>query len=319
MLPNKVDIDSLRAQINGLSLCSRLSQHDYGDDFYNHLTSLMKFKLVKYNNIDEIKLNKKNYLGLEQYAFENTQLIEGEIPNDIDWDIIDDAKDILEKKIKDLLKKEGDNELLNPIVKFTISSYENWLIYNQLHPNSNSNPWIQTNTILWKGYIFLATDDKDLADNYQKKIYTKAEDDIKSNIGIITKSEKKNAFSGFLIDNRQKFQSLVFEYLKREARGKYNAKGLKSISSFLYDNQIYLSENNIRNKVTIPLKRAGLIGSTTTGFYFINNIDDLLYSYNHHKEKLKGIQRTLDMYKAKAKLLGYNLEPFEENEMTPPF
>ncbi len=124
-------------RINRLTLSDRLKKSDYEELFYFHITSLLKFKLVSdNNNTDEIKLNEKNYLGIEQFTFENTLNIENDEPKSIDWNLIDIGKEQMYKKIGLLLKNEAKSNVLKPIVDFTVSSFENWLIYNQLHPNN---------------------------------------------------------------------------------------------------------------------------------------------------------------------------------------
>jgi hypothetical protein len=306
MSVSSVNIDSLRTDIGKLFLSDHLIQKQYDDLFYQHLTALMKFRMLnpEYKGQDNFKINEKNYLGLEQYIFDHTNIVENESGGQIDWNLIDEAKDILRGKIKTLLKQEGNSEYLKPIVNFTVDSYENWIMYKQLHPNSISNPWIPTTGILQNGYIYLASDKRDLIDTYNKKVYSNAEDETRGNLGIIAKSSKEREFSGFLVDNRQSVQMLVFEFLKREASGMHNAKGTRKISEFLVKQKIRMSEQAIRTRITIPLKRAGLIGSSTTGFFFINSVDDLIQAYKHHKGKMRAIQKTLDLYKEKGRQWG---------------
>lgn len=305
MSQNKVTIDVLKKRINTLSLSSKLSQQQFGGLFYEHLTGMMKHILLNPAlKHDDFKLNEKKYHVIEQYIFENSKIVEHSVPQEIDWDLIDDAKDILRTRIKGILKKEADSNHLKPIIKFTVDSYENWLIYYHLHPYSVSNPWVPTNGIMENGYIYIASDDRDLLDHYQKKVYQKADSTTRGNIGIIAKSAKENEFSGFLVDNRHNTQMLVFEFLKREAKGMSYAKDFEKIRKFLATQDIKMDVQAIRSKITIPLKRAGLIGSSTNGFFYIDTIEDLILSYRHHKEKSLGIQRTLNLYIEKGKKLG---------------
>jgi len=305
MLQSKTNINTLKKDIDSIKLSETSSRAPYGDLFYYHITSLIKFKLLsQHNNVDELKLTEKNYLGLEQYIFEHTQLVENENPQKIDWDLIDNAKEILKNKIQRLLGPEGKSHHLKPILSFTLDSYENWLMYFQLHPESVSNPWIPTNSIMHKGYLFLVTDNQDVIESYDKKIYKSVSAEFRGNVGVVAKGEK-NKFSGFLVDNRSRLQGLVYEYLKLEGSGVSNVKNITAIRKFLSQQKYYLTDNEIRNKILIPLKRSGLIGSLTTGFYFINDLHDLIHAYTHHKEKLRGIQRTLNMYQEKATKMGW--------------
>jgi hypothetical protein len=303
---SNIHIDTIKDKIDKLFLSEYSHMYEYKGPFYDHITSMMKYLLlnpsIKHSNI---KLDEKNYRSISQYIFENSNMVEQTKGNAIDWNINDEAKDILRKKIKILLKNEGESEFLKPIVDFTVDSYENWLIYYQLHPTSMSNPWLPTNHILQKGYLYIASDKKDLIENYKKNIYDEVDDEIRGNIGIITKnSRERSQLSGFLVDNRHNVQTIVFEYLKNEAKGIENAKGSKDILKHLLSKKIKLNEQNIRERILIPLKRSGLIGSYTQGFFYINSISDLVQSYRSHLDKKLAIQRTLDLYIQKAEKMG---------------
>jgi hypothetical protein len=168
-----------------------------------------------------------------------------------------------------------------------------------------SNPWLPTNHILQKGYLYIASDKKDLIENYRKNIYDDVDDETRGNIGISTKnSRERSQLSGFVVDNRHNVQTIVFEYLKNEAKGIENAKGSKDILRHLLSKKIKLNEQNIRERILIPLKRSGLIGSYTQGFFYINSISDLVQSYRSHLDKKLAIQRTLDLYIQKAEKMG---------------
>ena len=58
----------------------------------------------------------------------------------IDWNTIDLAKDILRDRISKMLGRESKSNTLKPIIDFTVNTYENSLIYKNLHPRSLSNP-----------------------------------------------------------------------------------------------------------------------------------------------------------------------------------
>lgn len=94
-----------------------------------HFLRLLKFQLY-FNSIDKIKVNftLQGYLGLEQTAIEYSDEIEGMKGNKIDWNKLD--KMLLE--LKDILidKKNINYDII-----------ENWIIYNEIHPNPNYNPW----------------------------------------------------------------------------------------------------------------------------------------------------------------------------------
>jgi hypothetical protein len=312
MSNNSLNIDTLNKEINLLSLSDKMNRGGYGDLFYDHLTGLTKFKMLSSeNNIDELKLSEKTYFGLEQYAIEHSENVESEkSQNEVDWDLIDDAKELLKIKLANSLGigQNYESSELKPIIKFTTDNYENYLLYKMLYPDSISNPWLPThNIILENGYLLMVSGQKDLIREYDKKILDKV-DENSTGLFVLAKSNSTRGFSGFPIDTRSNMQGLIFDFLRRDASGMRNAIKTEKIALFLKTQQKNYSEQNIRVMFLLPLKRAGLIGSTTSGYFFINSPEDLIHSYKHHREKLRGLQRTLDMYKNKGKQLGIDLE-----------
>ncbi len=310
MFPNNLNtIANIKQGIFRLS--EKNSQQAYSDLIYDHLTDLVKFKLLgaeDYNN--NINLNQKIYLGLEQYVFEHTENIEKSHPKEINWDIIDDEKDLLKKTIKKTLRHEATSEHLKPIIDFTVNSYENWLIYNQLHPKSSANPWIPTNSIfIDNGYLFLISEEEDIILNYNKDIYSKSNENSSKLCIIATgKPKLEKNFSGFQIDNRNSLQKIVFNYLKVQKTGADRTLSTNNILSYLKEKGYKYTSDYIKNKVLLPLKRSGLIGVTSSGYFIISNENDLIRTYKYHKEKLYGIQKTIDIYETKAQQMGFDLD-----------
>ncbi|MEA5141803.1 hypothetical protein [Arcicella rigui] len=312
MSNNLLNIDKLSKEINSLSLSDKMNKGGYSDLFYEHLTGLTKFKMLSESyNLEQLKLNEKTYLGLEQFAIEHSETVEGEkSQNDIDWDLIDDAKEILQKKLANVLNISQNYESsgLKPIVKATIDNYENFLIYKMLYPNSFSNPWIPTNSIILEnGYLVMVSGEKELIKEYDSKILEKVEEDS-TELFLVAKSKSTRGFSGFPIDTRNNTQSMIFDFLKLNASGMSSAIKTEKIAKYLSSRGKNYNEQEVRVMFLLPLKRAGLIGSSTNGYFYINSKEDLIHSYKHHREKLRGIQKTLDMYKNKGRLLGIDLE-----------
>lgn len=315
MLDN-LNSDNLKNEVSKLHLSFRSNQSDYKDLFYDHITEMMKFLLLnKSIEHKNLHLNERNYKAIEQYIFENSSIVESEKPKEIDWDVVDDGKEMLRERIQKILQFEGKSEFLKPIINFTVDSFENSLIYNQLHPTSSANPWNATNHILSNGYLFIASDKKEIIQEYKKDIFKSAEEDSRNNIGIITKTNKSTKkLSGFILDNRHNIQAIVFEFLREYAIGVHNSIGMKEIVAHLREKNIEKSEQAVREKALIPLKRAGLIGSYSKGFFFINSVNDLRYTYKSHLEKKEAIERTLRLYIEKGNKMGIDLfKEFDTN------
>jgi len=132
----------------------------------------MKFYFVAHKDekgLNKFKLNERSYYGIEQEILENPTIIETESEKEVDWNIIDDAKEILSSRIKTILKKEGDSDHLKRIVKCTVDAYENALIYGMYYPGSDNNPWSPSKSIIYNGCLFLVSDDRYVMESYQKK------------------------------------------------------------------------------------------------------------------------------------------------------
>ena len=115
-------------QFKKLTLTSRSKKSDYGNSFFNHLDDLKQFEFLSSGTLTGIKSSDKfdmaDYLGLEQFIFDNTDIIESNNPKEIDWDEIDNSKDILAETIKKLLGTEKNAETLKPIINFTLDSLD---------------------------------------------------------------------------------------------------------------------------------------------------------------------------------------------------
>lgn len=101
--------------------------------------------------------------------------------------------------------------------------------------------------------------------------------------------------------NRHNFQITVYQYLKEHAPGADHAMTLAEIQDLLGND---ISRQMIRIKVTSPLKKAGLIGSDSKGFFHIASPNDLKRCYATHLQKLRGLQGILRIYEKQARAWG---------------
>jgi hypothetical protein len=111
-----------------------------------------------------------------------------------------------------------------------------------------------------------------------------------------------------ILDNRLSTQALVFEYLKSHALGVHQAKSKDKIREFLNSNKRNISNQYLLNWILLPLKRAGLVGSSNSGYYFISSEEDFKSSYRFHFTKMEAIQRTIDILGKRAEEQGFNLK-----------
>lgn len=302
MSENKLTIDKIAQNIDSLFFCEKLEKRTLADYFYDHLTSLLKYYLATIENDEDsqLKIGKKTYSELEQFTLENSKVIEYNEDGEIDWDLIDDAKDILKAKLVEAFGKETGSEHLRLFVRSVSDSYENWLIYNLMHPESVFNPWTSLLNILKQGCLYLISDNKDILTEYVRDIYLKADKQIHDNIGFVTVSRKEKQFSGFLSDSRYNSQISVYQFLRQNAEGSQNAKSMEIIREFLseYEDR-HVGKREFRSKVVYPLKQTGLIGSSPEGFFHITTFKDMQGALSNQSS-----QKILEIYKRRSQLLG---------------
>lgn len=300
-------IDDIAKDLNRVTyLKDRVIPRDYKNKFYDHLYDMMKFDFVDNQNkqieAETFTLNK--YQGLEQFIFENSTVVEKDDPKDIDWDLLDDARDLVKKKVKKLLGHEKNSETLKPLLDFTVDSFQNYLMYLVMHPDSNNNPWDDTKSIFETGYLFMAADDSDFIKEYNVKILN---DTYSGNLSVVAKAKKEKKFYGFTVDNRLTTAALVQQYLFIHAKGHSNAKKKSDIINSLSRDGRTIKTSRLYTHIIKPMKRAGIIGSSTKGYFYINNQRDLQAAYNYHRGIIKGIKATTDIYEARAKRNNWTL------------
>ncbi len=300
-------IDNIRNTLSGIRLAERSVKDDYYGRFHTHLYSMFQFSLLSETARPKSNVfDADRYHGLEQYILDHTTIIEKEPPAYIDANLLDDARDVLKKHIKKMLGNEGNSDTLKPIINFTADAYENLLMYDMMHHNSQHNPWNATYDILSRGYIYLVSDSRDLMKEFKPKIIGETKE-ISENIGFITKIHKEKEFKGLILDNRLSTQSIVYSYLKSHGLGLSKAKSKDKIKDFLASNNRNISNQYLLNWILLPLKRAGLIGSCNSGYYFINSEDDFRNSYHFQKSKVDAMQRTLDILQKRAEEKGFEI------------
>jgi len=308
----KISIDEFQTKIKTELFLGheRLVKTFYENNFYLHISELVKHYLLNKSTNDEIKLNKAVLDGLDAFVLEKNSV------NEVDWNFVLDAKDILETEIKLKLGKEGDSITLKPFINNTLDNFEKELVF-QYSSTLTVNPWTATNNILIKnGCLYLITDEEAVFKEYNSRIIENRKPEELNNIGILAANNKKvkkyekNEFSGLIIDNRYSTQNIVFDYLNLSAKGKNNQKTLKEIQEYLRNLKRYVDDNILKGNILLPLKRQGLIGSLQ-GYFAICSEDDLKTTFDSHLEKMQGIYKTLEIYAERGEI--YNNNQLKKN------
>jgi hypothetical protein len=327
----KLSLANLTKSIDAIALpAKRLSAAKSFTPLNEHISQIMSFNFIDndYENKDII-FNKIAYTSLAQYTLENTNLIEDEAPlvDNLNWDLFDEVRAVFKNEVKKRWQKFIDTEIGQEAFVFVVDCFENWLVYKQLHPNSTKNPWIKTNEILQEnGFMYFLSDNLSDIEKYNSQIpkHERIEDMLtpySSKLMMIASNSKKNEIKP--LNNIEKMQAIVLQYLKSQhtKNKKYvTSKTLSKVllaemyQSFEKDwNQkfnpqrkfTHLSDVKIKNIVLLPLKRLGLIGTSNSGLFYIDNLDDIEEAKHFLTESQKRIQKTLSAYEHKARLMGY--------------
>jgi hypothetical protein len=298
-------IDDFRKSLPDIRSSESLNNGLYVPMFYQHLDLLLSPSLEE-GGMDwaNFRFNLAAYQGLKQFAVESWV---NPVPEtEIDWNFIADAKDIVRTKLKSSLGQEASSDHLKPFLKFTLDGYEDYLIYEALDPDSPSNPWMPFREIVHKGVLLLGLDKENDVASYAPKWFSKPTNEVnRDELNIVAASARKRGFGGFQIDRRHTAQAIVYEHIRTKT-SRRNPISKKQIQKFLLDSGFNYKEQEITLGITLPLKREGLIGCNVHGFFHIGDQFDLLGSVDHHLSNLQGIRRTLELYRRKAVLNGWD-------------
>lgn len=284
-------------------LAPNISRGFYAGSFESHLQRLMTIDLSAHRaeRAPIITLSQRRYRGMEQTAFELSRVYEITSPNEIDWKRIEGQVSLASEKIKELIVNDLTSDLIQPLVRQTLHTYENFLIYNDMYPNSRINPWSPTLRIIQSGILLGTSDDESFLREFNSKITLTRYKRQGPNLAVIVKGQPKR-FGIMPLDNKYSAQTLVFQYLFTKAKGIVHSKSLTEIDNYLRSVGIsFDNTNNIQILVTTPLKKTGLIGSTINGFFYIETADDLKAAFEFHHVKSKSILQVMDRYRQRQK------------------
>jgi len=278
----------------------KVNKNLYNPPFNAHLLSMLKF----YDSKDTEKM--KNFHYSEQVYYGVEQKILEVLPSDqeysnIQWDLVEEYRYMYKDALQRKMGFEGMSDFMKPFVLFSTNLFENWCVFEFMKMNQ-TNPWGGIlSTILESGLIYFISDDRYVLKELDKDILKSAKDEYAGNLGVVAKPNNgKNKTSGFIVDNRHSSQILVRDFIQTNASGRENAINVEKIMNFLYSINRTPSLSEIKSNILIPLKREGLVGSSSKGYYYINSIDDIIDTYMHHFNSISGIVSTIASYKKKA-------------------
>jgi hypothetical protein len=97
------------------------------------------------------------------------------------------------------------------------------------------------------------------------------------------------------VDNRYDLQLLVHAYLAEEAYGHEQTKVCSRMCKHLDDHHsLTIRPERLQRVALAPLKRVGLIGSTTEGYFLLVTPEDCRLSIEFHASKIAAMQRVVE-------------------------
>ena len=286
-----------------LVLANSTSKKHYEAEFYSHLSTLASVEFGRTSAVRPagFKYDFSKYVSLQQAAFEEAPKTESEAPKEVNWSAIDSETRSFGARLSDTIPSTA-RERLRPLVDFSTDCFEKWSIYRTMY-RSGANPWTPTIRILGKGRLIYVSDESDKLANLSRSVSPSVNDLSRGNVGIVVKG-KSPQLGGFVIDNRYEVQERILWYLHTNARGHQNPVSLKEIGDYLQVEGINWRSDAIQIKGTTPLKKAGVVGSTTRGFFVIESEEDLIAAYCFHLTKTASIGTILRQYRTRARAFG---------------
>jgi len=241
-------------------------------------------------------LDYHSYAAAEMGAFERYAAASGGVT--YDYAYADNVQDRLHSKYQKLLGAEYGSDFLKPILTFTIDRLVKFTLIDRAY-NDSLNPWLPVADVIQRGYLLFAASDVGTLREYKKDLPFSAQS--KPRLGFITKAKKKQ-LGGFLTDDRYEWMLRILEFLRTESTSRREVRSLRHIQAFIHDTtRESWTKADIQIMITTPLKKFGLIGSNSDGFFVLNDEEDLAESYCFHLSKNQSISRILQKYDNIAK------------------
>lgn len=297
---------------SGFVLAESVGRSSFEDDVYAHLGALAAVEFSRPDSPAQsgtFRFNAVKYQALEQAAFEEAPRIEGTSPQQVSWSDIDERIAAFESSLVGSLRDARQAIDPAPFVQFSTKCYENWLTYKGMYPKSNgSNPWSRTIRVLKLGRLLVIDDENRLERVRRPGTDTEF---ATANLGVLVKGAAPRP-AMMPVDDRFARQARLLSILKENARGHANRVSLKVIAELLASNGTRMTAAAIQITLTTPLKKAGVIGSNSKGFFFIDSEADLIESYCFHRTKVRSVDKIMRRYEARARDMNGDLSLEDE-------
>jgi hypothetical protein len=296
----------------GFVLAPSVARSTFEEDVYAHLGALAAVEFSRAGSDAQsgaFRLNAVKYQSLEQAAFEEASRMEAKQPELVDWRQIDQDVSAFELELTESLRTApgvGDSRMF---VQFSARCYENWLTYRQMYPHElHGNPWARTTRMMRFGRLLVIDDEDRLIGPHRRGVNRDSpRENGTANVVALVKGAAPKP-KALPIDNRFDQQAKFLAFLRTNARGHANSIRLGEIAS--QSRELFgepMRENTIQLKLGVALKRAGVVGSHSKGYFFIESEVDLIHTYCFHRTKHLSTGRIMRQYQVRARDMNIDL------------
>lgn len=281
---------------------AEIRQPIFKDHVFGHVTNLFCFKLratpLRYENLT---LNLHFYHGMEQLVFERYNTIETLTPGEIDWDQIEKLTANYIDAVSSKFDKVGSAELKPIFLKQTQDYVENFLVYEHMYPRSLYNPWSPLLLVFKKGLMVNPTNDPYLLKQLEGKTRTKSK--LQSPLQFLVHGAKDRP-GKLAVGEQYHLQVLLLNMLQDNDASVEKPIPIKKMVTFLKRKGYDFKYDHVQIHLTTPLKKTGLVGSSSDGFFLIRTPEDLIASFCFHFHKDLSISHILSKYRRLAPRFG---------------
>jgi hypothetical protein len=111
------------------------------------------------------------------------------------------------------------------------------------------------------------------------------------------------------VGDKYHLQVLILNHLENREASLKNPISIRKMVNFLHKKGFKYKYDYVQINITTPLKKTGLIGSNSDGFFFIRSKEELISSYCFHYHKDLSISHILCKYRGIASK--FDIDDFE--------
>ncbi|WP_040918398.1 hypothetical protein [Leptonema illini] len=240
---------------------------------------------------------------MEQLVFEHYLAVEQQKEVSIDWAIVESETSNYMNAIEDRFAEVGSNELKSIFFAKTKDYVENFLIYEQMYPRSQFNPWFPLLGVFKRGLLVNPADDPYLLKQINRKPKSATKSSGKNPLMFLIQGAKDRP-GQFPVGETYHLQLLILDLLQDRNASLRKPLSIRQMLPFLKKRGYQFKYDYVQINITTPLKKTGLVGSTSDGFFLIRSKEELKASYCFHYHKDMSISAIMSKYRRIAPNFG---------------